>query len=138
MVRTLWMSWRGKGLRFFPFVVIGGMAFLIGNAALGNGSKAVSPDEKAALTPVVSPWNGTFYAGEYAGAAPFVSVGDPVQPHTVVCIVDAMRPFEVEAGVEGVVQSVLVNDGDMVRAGQTLLLIQSPDPSPPAPTAVLP
>jgi biotin carboxyl carrier protein len=85
-----------------------------------------APMPRPEPTYIVSPWDGTFYAGEYAGAQPYVHVGSTIAPDTVVCVIEAMRPFPLRAGVEGTIRSVLVMDGEMVAAGQPLFLVDSP------------
>ena len=86
------------------------------------------PDEpKVEL--IVSPWEGVFHSCEYEGAQPFVEVGSHVLPGTMVGFVnvDIMQPqrrIEIYAGVEGTVIEVLVQDGELVSAGQPLMAIR--------------
>jgi acetyl-CoA carboxylase biotin carboxyl carrier protein len=85
-----------------------------------------APMPRPEPTFIVSPWDGTFYAGDYAGAQPYVHVGSTIAPETVVCVIEEMRPFRLSAGIEGTVRSVLVMDGEMVAAGQPLFLVDPP------------
>lgn len=92
-------------------------------ADMVSGGAPMPPQDPAPVF-IVSPWNGTFYAREYEGGKPFVAVGSQVQPHTVVCIVEAMRQFRVPAGVEGKIVEVLVQDNQLVTPGQPLFKVQ--------------
>lgn len=65
---------------------------------------------------------GTFYRAPAPGAAPFVTVGDPVSPDTVVGIIETMKLMNpVHAGVDGIIDAVLVDNGAMVGKGAALL-----------------
>jgi acetyl-CoA carboxylase biotin carboxyl carrier protein len=82
-------------------------------------------DEDAGLIAVTSPMVGTFYAQSKPEDPPFVSIGAEVRPDTVVCLVEAMKVFnEIQAETAGVVEKVLVNNGEPVEFGQKLLLIR--------------
>lgn len=70
---------------------------------------------------VTAPLLGTFYRRPKPGEAPFVSIGDLVEPDTVVCIVEVMKLMNsVVAGVRGVVATIHADDGDLVEFGQPL------------------
>ncbi len=72
-----------------------------------------------------SPMVGTFYSSPSPDAKPFVSVGDRVDPDTVVCIVEAMKVFnEIKAEVAGTIEKVLVEDGQPVEFGQPLFSVK--------------
>ncbi len=72
-----------------------------------------------------SPMVGTFYAASSPDAKPFVSVGDRVTPDTLICIIEAMKVFnEIKADVTGVVQSILVENGQAVEFDQPLFKIK--------------
>jgi len=73
---------------------------------------------------IVSPIVGTFYRAPSPDTEPFVEGGDPVEPDTVVCIVEAMKVMnEVKAGVTGSIRKVLVENGKPVEYGQALFLV---------------
>ncbi len=58
------------------------------------------------------------------GEAPFVAVGDRVEANTSLCSIEAMKMFNlVKAGVEGVVEEILVTSGSEVASGQVLFRI---------------
>ncbi|MCW5653681.1 acetyl-CoA carboxylase biotin carboxyl carrier protein [Hydrogenophaga sp.] len=75
---------------------------------------------------VTAPLLGTFYAAPKPGEAPFVKVGDRVEPDTVLCIVEVMKLMNsVHAGCSGVVLAVHASNGDLVEFGQPLFSIQA-------------
>ena len=74
---------------------------------------------------VKSPIVGTFYESSSPGSAPFVRVGETVQPGTVLCIIESMKLMnEIEAEVAGVVISKLVSNGQPVEYGEALFAIR--------------
>jgi len=82
---------------------------------------AQSPDEMLVKSPIV----GTFYESSSPGSAPFVRVGETVQPGTVLCIIESMKLMnEIEAEVAGVVMSKLVSNGQPVEYGEELFAIR--------------
>lgn len=73
---------------------------------------------------VTSPMVGTYYSTPSPDDPAFVKVGDRVEKHTVVCIIEAMKVMnEVKAGVSGVVAEILVENGHPVEFGTKLLRI---------------
>lgn len=93
-----------------------------------NAASATVPakiDRDAGLIAIESPMVGTFYLRPKPDAEPFVKVGTPVGQETVVCLVEAMKVFnEVQAGVDGTIERVLVKDGEAVEFGQRLFLVR--------------
>ena len=90
-----------------------------------NASVAPSV-EKADLpaTYVTSPMVGTFYSSPSPEDPSFIKVGDRIEKHTVVCIIEAMKVMnEVKAGVVGVVAEILVENGHPVEFGSKLFRI---------------
>lgn len=70
---------------------------------------------------ITSPMVGTFYAAAAPEDPPYLKVGDAVEKHTVVCIVEAMKVMnEVKAGVAGTVAEVLVENGQPIEFGSKL------------------
>ncbi len=75
--------------------------------------------------PVVAPLTGVFYARPNPDEAPFVVVGDRVEPGQVVALIETMKLFnEVTVDVTGEVLSVAVADGSLVEVGQALLYVK--------------
>ncbi len=74
---------------------------------------------------IKSPMIGTFYRAPSPDAAPYVEVGTPVEPDTVVCIIEAMKVMnEIKAEAKGVITQVLVENGKPVEFGQPLFKIR--------------
>jgi acetyl-CoA carboxylase biotin carboxyl carrier protein len=105
-------------------------------ATVGNGSSASAASGKpssassdvetdSGLIRIESPMVGTFYATPNPDSPPFIAIGATVSPDKVVCIIEAMKIFnEIKAEVSGVVQKVLVKNGDPVEFGQPLFLVK--------------
>jgi acetyl-CoA carboxylase biotin carboxyl carrier protein len=74
--------------------------------------------------PVKSPMVGTFYRAPSPSSPPFVEVGQQVKATDVICIVEAMKMMnQIEAGKSGVVEAILLEDGDPVEFDQPLVII---------------
>ena len=79
-----------------------------------------APAGKAIKAPLV----GTFYAAPSPDQPPFVQVGDTVKKGDVVLIIESMKLMnEVTSDVEGVVQEILVKNGDAVEYDQPLMIL---------------
>jgi acetyl-CoA carboxylase biotin carboxyl carrier protein len=84
------------------------------------------PSSDPNLTLVRSPIVGTFYDASAPGAAPFVRVGERVQPGKVLCIIESMKLMnEIEAEVSGIIESKLVMNGQPVEYGEALFAIRA-------------
>ena len=71
-----------------------------------------------------SPLVGTVYLAPQAGAEPFVRVGDQVKKGDVLCIVESMKMFNnIEAELDGTIETVCVDNGQTVEFGQPLVRI---------------
>ena len=89
------------------------------------GSPGAPPTKDDGLLAVESPMVGTFYAKPNPESDNFVKVGSAVGPDTVVCLIEAMKVFnEVQAGVSGTIERMLVENGDPVEFGQKLFLVR--------------
>lgn len=87
------------------------------------GSVAAEESREAALY-ITSPMVGTFYAAGTPEDPSFVKVGDKVDKHSVVCIIEAMKVMnEVKAGIAGTIMEVLVENGHPVEFGTKLFRI---------------
>ncbi len=74
---------------------------------------------------VPSPMVGTFYRAANPEGDPFVEVGDRIGPETVMCIIEAMKVMnEIHAEMEGVLQEILVANGEAVEFGQPLFVVK--------------
>jgi acetyl-CoA carboxylase biotin carboxyl carrier protein len=71
-----------------------------------------------------SPMVGTFYRAASPGAKPFVDVGQTVKAGETVCIIEAMKLLnEIEADRDGVIKTILVENGQPVEYGQPLFVV---------------
>jgi acetyl-CoA carboxylase biotin carboxyl carrier protein len=95
-----------------------------GSAGAGASSRpAAAPEEN--LVEIKSPIVGTFYATPSPDSEPYVEVGSVVNPHTVVCIIEAMKVMnEIKAETDGTVVEVLVTNGQAVEYGQVLFRVR--------------
>lgn len=71
-----------------------------------------------------SPMVGTFYRKSSPAAPSFVEVGQTVKKGDTLCIVEAMKMMNhIEAETSGVIESILVEDGQPVEYDQPLFTI---------------
>ena len=93
-------------------------------AGAGAAAEAVAGDA-AALKDIVAPMVGTFYRGGSPDGPPFVEVGKPVNPDTVVGIIEAMKVMnEIKAETSGEIAEVLAENGKPVQFGQVLFKVR--------------
>jgi acetyl-CoA carboxylase biotin carboxyl carrier protein len=105
----------------------------------GSGLSVASRDsltESAAAAPGVTtaqpaggtidaPMLGTFYRAPAPGEAPFVDVGDEVEPGTVVGLIEVMKMMNsIEARVSGTIEAVCAENAEIVEAGAPLFRIR--------------
>ena len=84
-----------------------------------------SVESEAEGNQVKAPLVGTFYSASAPDAAPFVKVGDTVKKGQVLGIIEAMKLMnEIESEYDGVVEAILVENGQMVEYGQNLFIIR--------------
>jgi acetyl-CoA carboxylase biotin carboxyl carrier protein len=73
---------------------------------------------------VKSPMVGTFYRAPAPGKPPYVELGQAVKAADAVCIIEAMKLLnEIEAGFDGVIREILVENGQPVEFGQPLFVV---------------
>jgi acetyl-CoA carboxylase biotin carboxyl carrier protein len=111
------------------------------SGAFTDPTSAVTPPPTAALLPVTgedgqhqapvpttiikSPAVGTFFRGPGPGAEPFIKVGTTVWPDTIICNIKIIRDvMALSAATTGVVGAVLVDDGEPIEFGQSLVTIE--------------
>ncbi len=76
-------------------------------------------------TKITSPIIGTAYLAPEPGAKKFIEVGSQIKKGQTVIIVEAMKTMNhVPSTADGVVKKVLVQDGQAVEFGQTLLILK--------------
>ena len=73
---------------------------------------------------VKSPYPGIFYRRPTPDAEPYVAEGDAVQPGDTVGLIEIMKNFyEVKSEESGVVNGFLVQNEELVEAGQDILVL---------------
>ena len=94
------------------------------------GAPAAAPSpaktaEKIEGSIVKSPIVGTFYASPSPDKPPFVKVGDTVKKGDVIMIIESMKLMnEVQSDFDGVVEKILVSDGQAVEYDQPVMIIK--------------
>ncbi len=102
--------------------------------SVGAPAAAPSPAQEAAPAKtaekiegsiVKSPIVGTFYASPSPDKPPFVKVGDTVKKGDVIMIIESMKLMnEVQSDFDGVVEKILVSDGQAVEYDQPVMIIK--------------
>ena len=98
----------------------------IKNSAVVSPNKSVlkSSNEIEGIR-VKSPIIGTAYLAPEPGAKKFVEVGDKIKKGQTVMIVEAMKTMNhVPSTSDGEVKKILIEDGQPVEFGQTLVLLK--------------
>ncbi|MDC0164511.1 acetyl-CoA carboxylase biotin carboxyl carrier protein subunit [Candidatus Pelagibacter bacterium] len=89
-----------------------------------NKSVLKSSDESEGIR-VKSPIIGTAYLAPEPGAKKFVEIGDKIKKGQTVMIVEAMKTMNhVPSTADGEVKKILIQDGQPVEFGQTLILLK--------------
>ena len=90
-----------------------------------DASKTNDPSANDDTTDIISPMIGTFYVAPSPEAAPYVKVGDEVQPETIVCIIEAMKVMnEIKAETKGVISGILAENAKPVEYGRPLFKVK--------------
>jgi acetyl-CoA carboxylase biotin carboxyl carrier protein len=77
-------------------------------------------------TTIKSPLPGTFYRRPNPQADPYINEGDEVKAGDVVGLVEIMKTFhEIHSDAEGTVARFLVENSDLVDAGQEIIVLES-------------
>jgi acetyl-CoA carboxylase biotin carboxyl carrier protein len=104
-------------------------------AAPVHHAPAVAPPTVSAPAPapaagdhpgaVKSPMVGTIYLASAPGAAPFIQVGSEVKQGQTLLIIEAMKTMnQIPSPVSGRVTQILVENGQPVEYGETLVVIE--------------
>ena len=99
---------------------------------IGKTSSIVSPNKSVLKSTddsegvrVKSPIIGTAYLAPEPGAKKFVEIGDKIKKGQTVMIVEAMKTMNhVPSTSDGEVKKILIEDGQPVEFGQTLILLK--------------
>jgi acetyl-CoA carboxylase biotin carboxyl carrier protein len=98
----------------------------IKTGAVVSSNKAVlnTTDDNDGIR-IKSPIIGTAYLASEPGAKKFVEIGDKIKKGQTIMIVEAMKTMNhVPSTNDGEVKKILVNDGQAVEFGQTLILLK--------------
>jgi acetyl-CoA carboxylase biotin carboxyl carrier protein len=99
------------------------------HAADAPTSGAPTPSQPITGPVITAPMLGVFYRRPSPGADPFVDVGQPVEPDTVVGIIEIMKLMNpVTAGITGVIAAFPIEDGTSVEFGQPLVELEPTAP----------
>ena len=92
--------------------------------APSSAAAAPAPVANDKLKDIASPMVGTFYGSPSPDAQAFVKIGQDVDEHTVVCIIEAMKVMnEIKAEARGTIAEIIAENGKPVQFGQTLFRI---------------
>ncbi len=93
-------------------------------AAAAAAPVAEESSKKMRGNVVKSPMVGTFYRSPSPSSPAFVEIGQHVKVGDVICIVEAMKMMnQIEADHTGVIEAILVDDGEPVEFDQPLVTI---------------
>ena len=74
---------------------------------------------------IKAPMVGTFYRAPQPEAAPYIEVGQIIEPGEVICIIEAMKLMnEIKSEVKGKVLEILVDNAEPVEFGQPMFLVE--------------
>ena len=109
-----------------PFAMGMSMPAAIQTSAAVHPESAVSESRETVEGNVVkSPIVGTFYQAPSPDKPPFVKVGDTVKKGDVIMIIESMKLMnEVQSEFDGVVERILVTDGQAVEFDQPIMIIK--------------
>lgn len=84
--------------------------------------------EREELHTITAPMIGTFYKRANPQNEPFVQVGDAVHKGQTICILEAMKLLnEVQSDVDGVIEEICVEEGEIIEFDQPLFRIKQVD-----------
>ena len=84
----------------------------------------LSPTHKNNFHEIKAPMIGTFYQAPEPTIEAFVKGGDPVSEGDTLCIIEAMKMMnKIDSDVDGIIERILVQNGDPVEYDQVLFLI---------------
>ena len=94
-------------------------------SAVVSQNKAVLKSDETDGIRVKSPIIGTAYLAPEPGGNKFIKVGDKIKKGQTVMIVEAMKTMNhVPSSASGEVKKILVEDGQPVEFGQTLVILK--------------
>ena len=95
------------------------------NAVVSQNKTVLNTSDNNEGARVKSPIIGTAYLAPEPGAKKFVKIGDKIKKGQTVMIVEAMKTMNhVPSTSDGEVSKILVEDGQPVEFGQTLVILK--------------
>lgn len=95
------------------------------SAVIAGEKKTEKGPEELSGHQVKAPLVGTYYSASSPDTEDFVKVGDTVKKGQTLGIIEAMKLMnEIESEYDGVVEEILVENGQMVEYGQVLFVIK--------------
>ena len=102
-----------------------GIESLKAGAIVSPNKSVLKSSEDSEGIRIKSPIIGTAYLAPEPGAKKFVEIGDKIKKGQTVMIVEAMKTMNhVPSTSDGEVKKVLVEDGQPVEFGQTLVILK--------------
>ena len=95
-----------------------------------RGKSEPSLEEQAAApthrsVEIKAPMVGTFYRSPSPESAPYVEIGQAIEPGQVICIIEAMKLMnEIKSEIKAKVTEILVENAEPVEFGQPLFLVE--------------
>ncbi len=97
----------------------------IADSSLTAHKPSLTSIKEESGTKITSPIIGTAYLSPEPGAKKFIEVGSQIKKGQTVIIVEAMKTMNhVPSTADGVIKKILVQDGQAVEFGQTLLILK--------------
>jgi len=95
------------------------------SAARSAGGERNEPPSSNDGSIIRSPMVGTFYSSPAPDQPPYMSAGQSIKEGDVLCIIEAMKLMnEIKSDVAGVIEQVLVKNGDALEFDQPLFRIR--------------
>ena len=92
----------------------------------GTDDAVPARDGGPELHRVIAPLTGIYYVAPNASAPPYIKIGDWIEESTIVGLIETMKVFnEVTAECRGRVASLLSQQGQLVQAGDPIVLIDT-------------
>ena len=102
-----------------------GIESLKAGAVVSPNKSVLKSSEDSGGIRIKSPIIGTAYLSPEPGAKKFVEIGDKIKKGQTVMIVEAMKTMNhVPSSSEGEIKKILVEDGQPVEFGQTLVILK--------------
>lgn len=114
----------GQPVQYLQMPMQGQMPPAVAGSATAAGAAPPSAPTEVEGQVVKSPMVGTFYRAPGPDKPSYVQIGSIVKSAEPICIIEAMKLLnEIEAGFDGAIKEILVENGQPVEFGQPLFII---------------